>query len=181
MSGDDDNVLHLPGLASLPYGGETQPNSGHAGSDTSAERADRLDRTGETKRRQHDLLYHLSKAGRVGVTWKEYSKVTGLHHGATSGVLSNLHKEGLIARLSFHQRDRCKVYVLPQYVEDRTIDQPGQTKTTLLIEELATALRGFVPEGSGCPWHRAADPHDNCRFCVADQALAHYEARRKGK
>jgi hypothetical protein len=35
----------------------------------------------------------------TGITWKEFSEITGLHHGTASGVLSVLHKAGRIARL----------------------------------------------------------------------------------
>jgi hypothetical protein len=55
-----------------------------------------------------------------GRTWKELADIQSWHHGQASGVLSVLHKEGLIARL-IEKRNRCAVYVMPEYVNGRAI------------------------------------------------------------
>lgn len=161
---------------SLPYGGD-EPNSGWAGSDTSRERAEEDDRSGTTRGRQHLTLLALQRAGVEGLTVVDVRGLLDVHHGKASNVLSTLHKEDRIARLA-EKRGRCKIYVRHSYVNGRTTEPPGESSTTILLNDMATALRGFMPEGSHCPWHRAADPHDDCRFCVADQTLARYEARK---
>ena len=100
--------------AVYPYAG----TSGWSGSDTSRERAERLDNSGTTSQRQAFVIRYLDALGPHGATWQELATATGLHHGSASGVLSVLHKEGLIARLS-NRRNRCKVYVGLDHVHGR--------------------------------------------------------------
>lgn len=109
--------------ASLPYAG----TSGWSGSETSRSRAVTDDRSGVTAKRQANVLQILGDSEFHGVTWKELSDLTGEHHGSTSGALSVLHKDGIIARLT-ETRNRCKVYVLPEYVDGREIEPHGRTK-----------------------------------------------------
>jgi len=90
----------------LPYAG----TSGWSGSDTSRERARSQDQDGTTVSRQNAVLELLEGHGHKGLTWKELSDLTGWHHGSASGVLSVLHKAGLIERLTL-KRNRCAVYV----------------------------------------------------------------------
>lgn len=112
--------------AVLPYpepGGE-EHTSGWSGSDTSRERAVADDASGETSRRQRLVLNLLRDAGARGLTWKELSTSTGMHHGQASGALSNLHLAGRVARLS-ERRGRCHPYTLPEYVGGRETDPHG--------------------------------------------------------
>lgn len=106
----------------LPYAG----TSGWSGSDTSRERAVTADASGETKYRQQAALFYVFREGPDGVTWKELGDIMGWHHGTASGALSVLHKEGAVARLS-ERRDRCKVYVHPDFVEGREVEAHGRT------------------------------------------------------
>lgn len=114
-------ALDGSGKPVLPYAG----TSGWSGSATSKERATRADRDGTTSARQAQTLMALAAAGPDGLTWLELSHAEGWHHGTASGVLSVLHKEGRIARLSV-SRDRCRIYVLPEYVEDRSTESHGR-------------------------------------------------------
>jgi DNA-binding MarR family transcriptional regulator len=107
----------------LPYNG----TSGHSGTDTSKERALSADRSGKTALRQAQALNLLSQRKMSGLTWKELSDITGLHHGTASGVLSVLHKTGRIARLK-ESRDGCKVYVDVACIEGRVIESQGRKK-----------------------------------------------------
>jgi DNA-binding MarR family transcriptional regulator len=107
----------------LPY----NQTSGHSGTDTSKERALRADRSGKTALRQAQALNLLSQRKMSGLTWKELSEITGLHHGTASGVLSVLHKTGRIARLK-ESRDGCKVYVDVSCVEGRIIERQGRKR-----------------------------------------------------
>jgi hypothetical protein len=107
----------------LPYNG----TSGHSGTDTSKARALRADRSGKTALRQAQALNLLSQRKMSGLTWKELSEITGLHHGTASGVLSVLHKSGRIARLK-ESRDGCKVYVDVSCVEGRVIESQGRKR-----------------------------------------------------
>lgn len=109
-------------LPLTPYAG----TSGWSGSETSRERAVNADRDGTTRNRQKRTLELIEQHASYGLTWKELSELTGWHHGSASGVLSVLHKAGLIARLSgrLNTRQRCAIYVMPQYVNERATAQP---------------------------------------------------------
>ena len=107
----------------LPYSG----TSGHSGTDTSKARALHADRSGKTALRQAQALNLLSQREMAGLTWKEFSEITGLHHGTASGVLSVLHKTGRIARLK-ETRNGCKVYVDVFCVQGRVIEKQGRKK-----------------------------------------------------
>lgn len=109
------------GGASLPYNG----TSGWSGTDTSKDRAITADTTGETSKRQQQVIEHLYKAHKDGLTWRGLSNLTGWHHGQASGVLSVLHKEGRIARL-VKRRDRCRIYVHLDHVGGRETDSQGR-------------------------------------------------------
>jgi hypothetical protein len=105
--------------AALPYAG----TEGFAGSDTSRERAYKEAIDGTASRRQRYILILAHRAGAKGVTVAEI-RDQNLHHGRISGALSALHKVGKLARLS-EVRGRCKVYVLPEYVEGRPTEKHG--------------------------------------------------------
>jgi len=107
----------------LPY----NETSGHSGTDTSRERALHADRSGKTALRQAQALNLLSQREMAGLTWKEFSEITGLHHGTASGVLSVLHKTGRIARLK-ETRNGCKVYVDVFCVQGRVVEKQGRKK-----------------------------------------------------
>jgi hypothetical protein len=107
----------------LPYAG----TSGWSGSQTSFERAIADDSSGVTNKRQREALEELMWASRIGLTWKELGMSLNLHHGQASGVLSVLHKAGEIERLK-QRRNKCAIYVLPQFVHDRETEKHGNTK-----------------------------------------------------
>lgn len=110
-------------MPELPY----DQTSGHSGTDTSKARAIHADRSGKTAMRQAQALELLNQMGKSGLTWKEFSQITGLHHGTASGVLSVLHKAGRIARLK-ESRNGCKVYVGLNWVENRLVEKQGRNK-----------------------------------------------------
>lgn len=105
--------------AALPYAG----TEGFAGSETSRERAYKEAIDGTASKRQRYILILAHRAGAKGVTVAEI-RDQNLHHGRISGALSALHKVGKLARLS-EVRGRCKVYVLPEYVEGRPTEKHG--------------------------------------------------------
>lgn len=140
--------------AVLPYGG----SSGWAGSDTSRARAEHADRIGVTSARQKATLKLLIDAGVDGLTWRDLSALTGEHHGATSGALSNLHKAGVIVRLT-DTRNRCAIYVTPDCVQGRETSayKPNATKQDVnkvldeIIERIIDEVSyrggfGFIPQ-----------------------------------
>lgn len=104
----------------LPYpeAGGTEFTSGWSGSDTSHERAQREDRQGITAKRQRETLAFVAACGRDGVTVADLRDITGWHHGQASSALSVLHKTGQLVRLT-ERRDRCQVYVHPDFSEGR--------------------------------------------------------------
>lgn len=93
-------------LPLTPYAG----TSGWSGSQTSQDRAVQEDTDGTTKGRQNVTLRMINASKTYGMTWKELADETGWHHGQASGVLSVLHKEGLIERLT-ERRGKCAVYI----------------------------------------------------------------------
>jgi len=101
-------------MPELPYAG----TSGYSGTDTSENRARIDDSNGTTGKRQSQTFSFLSQRHKNGATWKEIADALGLHHGSASGVLSVLHLAGKIERLA-ETRNRCKIYVLPEYVDGR--------------------------------------------------------------
>lgn len=110
-------------IPALPYAW----SSGHSGTDTSRARADLADTSGTTTVRQALVLRLAYSTEDRGITVKELREYTGWHHGTASGLLSNLHLKGHLARLS-DTRDRCKVYVLPDQVQSREAEWHGQAK-----------------------------------------------------
>jgi hypothetical protein len=118
-------------VTALPYDG----SSGWSGSDTSKARADQADIDGTTQRTQILTIASLIDAGRDGLTWKELSQLQGWHHGQASGVLSVLHKVGVIVRLK-ETRDRCKVYVDKDEVHGRDVEPHGRSKVAKIADIL---------------------------------------------
>lgn len=118
-------------------------SSGWSGSDTSRERAEHDDAAGVTSRRQRYVLDVLDRFGRQGLTWRELADLSGMHHGQASGVLSNLHAAGLVARLA-ERRDRSHPYVLPDHVDGRATQR---FKTKGPRPTLATAWAQGFEEG----------------------------------
>ena len=101
--------------------------SGWSGSDTSRERAMSNDAVGRTHKLQQNVLDLLDEVAEKGATWKEVSDKFNVHHGSASGVLSVLHKAGLIARL-FERRERCAIYVGLNYVNGRQLAESKKKK-----------------------------------------------------
>jgi hypothetical protein len=114
MTTDDTLFAHPADIPARPYAG----SSGWSGSETSRSRAERADASGTTGERDRRTLALLRAAGSHGVTWPELADADLLHHGEASAVLSRLHKVGTLVRLK-EQRQRCQVYVLPEYADGR--------------------------------------------------------------
>jgi hypothetical protein len=131
---DDEKELFSP---ALPYAG----TEGFAGSETSRERAFKEALDGTASKRQRFILILAERAKDKGITVAELRDQT-LHHGRVSGALSVLHKAGKLSRLT-EVRGKCKVYVMPQYVNDRPTEPHGVVhradkdtlKAAALVEE----------------------------------------------
>lgn len=121
--------------ASLPYAG----TEGYSGSDTSRQRAMREATEGIASKRQRYVLILAAQAGEKGVTVADL-RDAAMHHGRVSGTLSVLHKEGRLVRLS-ETRERCKVYVLPQYANERATEAHGRRQRQASPEVMAAATR----------------------------------------
>lgn len=119
----EEPVTSAPDLPVTPYAG----TSGWSGSQTSRERAEDEDRGGVTTKRQRVVLALLADRALYGITWRELAGKAEMHHGQASGVLSGLHKAGHVARLASERRERCAVYVLPEFVADRETASQGRT------------------------------------------------------
>lgn len=152
-----------PALPELPYAG----TSGWSGSETSHERAVSEDESGTTTERQGRVLAILAAAGRVGATWREVADSTGWHHGQASGALSVLHKRDRVARLA-ERRNKCQVYVLPEYVDGRETKPHGRAvltpEETAALDEVHEAIEDGAPLPRGLvvvlvnALHRIAKP-----------------------
>lgn len=115
--------LFEDGIPVLPYAG----TSGFSGTDTSKERAVSQDKSGKTAVLQKQVMIILEQNRGYGATWKEVASWLDMHHGTISGALSVLHKTGYISRLK-DKRNGCKVYVLPNYVNGRTVEYQKEKK-----------------------------------------------------
>ena len=110
--------------AFVPYNG----TAGWSGTETSKDRAMYNLRTGKEYNNQQKALA-LLKDNPAGLTWKEFSEQTGVHHGTASGVLSVLHKAGAILR-STRIRGGCKIYYSIKY-QEVIADEPYKQKAKL--------------------------------------------------
>lgn len=110
--------------AYVPYNG----TAGWSGTDTSKARAMINLRTGKEYNNQQKALA-LLKDNANGLTWKELSEETGMHHGTASGVLSVLHKSGAILR-NTRIRNGCKIYYSIEF-KDVLTNEPYKKKEKL--------------------------------------------------
>lgn len=165
---------------SLPYPDRRAGrSSGWTGSDTSRERAEHADATGTTGARQADAERRLGRARYHGMTWRELAEATGMHHGQASGVLSNLHHDGRVLRLTL-TRERCGVYVLPEFIAGRQTADYGRTKANQpdpAGERMKRALRAVLVEHGDThqtvEYHSgAADYTTRCRCCQQEHPCA---------
>lgn len=108
--------------ADLPYDG----TEGFSGTETSEARARSEAVSGVASVRQRYILIQAARAGVRGVTVAEL-RDDRLHHGRISGALSVLHKVGKLRRLR-ETRDKCKVYVLPEFVDGREVEAFGRSR-----------------------------------------------------
>jgi DNA-binding transcriptional ArsR family regulator len=90
----------------VPYGG----TAGWSETDTSQERALFNLRTGREYNNQQKALALIKQSAEEGLTWKELSQATDMHHGTATGVLTVLYKSGAILRTN-KVRNRCRVYM----------------------------------------------------------------------
>jgi hypothetical protein len=100
----------------LPYAG----TSGWSGSQTSFERVKIADKSGATAKYQKMFLSDLRQIGNQGLTSREWGLMHEFEHQTYSSVPSVLHLGGFVARLT-QRRGRHQVYVLPEWVNDRTL------------------------------------------------------------
>lgn len=111
---------------SLTYAG----TSGFSGTDTSREQATD---TVRINRSQNAVLESLSMAKARGMTVAELRQWhPTLHHGQLSSALTNLHRDGRVARLT-EKRGRAKVYVLSDMVQGRTVEQPSVPRSKITV------------------------------------------------
>lgn len=122
----------------LPYAGTT----GWSGTDTSYERAIRLSSTGQIGRNQRKIIGYMRERGSLGVTWKDLSGKFGWHHGSASSHLTVLHKSGAIMRL-MNRRERCRIYVLPEYRDGREFDEPSNNMSKQQVFDMLVELHKY--------------------------------------
>lgn len=119
---------------SAPYAGSI----GHSGSSTSQRRAEYLETSGMARTYQQRTLCIAMSVGAYGVTCNELQSALTVGHGTASGCLSNLHHDGLLARLT-EERHNQKVYVLPDSVGSRDTEPSRRNKDWKGLYEVACA------------------------------------------
>jgi len=111
----------------------------------------------EAAQRAQQILDLLNPQATAGLTWKQIAQVTGLHHGQVSGLLSNMHRAGLVAQLRI-RKDGCHPYIHADFIHwcgdgevfiEPVTTQAGRTRTRLnlmmdLLEQCSRA--GWVGE-----------------------------------
>ena len=118
----------------LPYAG----TEGWSGTDTSRERAETRAVDGSAADVQKTILHEAALAMQDGVTVAELRARLRAHHGTISGCLTALHKGGLIERLA-ETRNKCKIYVLPQFIQGRETEALVSNKQKAQIAALTEA------------------------------------------
>lgn len=142
VADDAPDLFSMMALPATPYPGVIA-TMGHSGTATSEERAMDEVATGEATERQLIALSALDSAGITGLTWKELDDVSFHHHGRTSSALTSLHQIGRIVRLA-EIRNRCLVYVLPEYVDGREIS-PSSNVECFACGRSIKRVYGYCP------------------------------------
>jgi len=117
----------------------------------SKERAYREVASGELSVRQHQISVVLQGADLKGMTYKEVGDALGLHHGQSSGALSNMHAAGVVFMLRI-QRNRCHPYVHVDhrafFNDDECWDEPVRTRNSKRTELLTDLLSACETAGT---------------------------------
>lgn len=93
---------------------------------------------------QKHILSLIDNTAHRGLTIAEIrSLVPQRHHGTLSGVLSVLHRDMVIARLS-EKRGGCKVYVHPDYLDGRSAEAQGRGGHSKEEVDFATSVVGLL-------------------------------------
>lgn len=122
--------------------------AGWSGSDASHERALDEVSSGVLGKRLFQVLEFTEFCGKRGVTVADVREL-GLHHGQASSALTTLHQQGRIARLA-DRRNRCHIYVAPEYVAGRETQEPRRNRPQVIPEGVT---EGSYADGG-------ADMHD---------------------
>lgn len=105
--------------------------------------------------RLQQVLLVVSDSEDRGCTWKQVAAELGLHHGQSSGALSNLHRMGLVFQLR-ETRDGCHPYVHAayrgNYYDNERYDDPVQTRAG---KERAALLALAAEVAEWCEWATA--------------------------
>lgn len=119
--------------------------AGFVNQPASRDRAQKEAASGVASQRAMLVLRYLQNAPE-GMTWRELGAALNLHHGQISGVLSNLHKSGLVFMLR-QQRNRCHPYahsdLRGRFADADCIDAPVQTRTKQRLQELEELLHAI--------------------------------------
>jgi DNA-binding transcriptional ArsR family regulator len=120
-----------------------QGSSGHSGSDTSRERAERRDGDGTTGKAAVRMFSEVALRGGYGLTCHEAQQRLGIGHGSASWALSVLHKAGKIARLE-DRRVGQHVYVTPAHVNGRPLSPYRRQQSRVVLRERIATLEASL-------------------------------------
>jgi hypothetical protein len=117
----------------------------------SREKAIREASDGTLSKRLSKVLDFVYRQGTIGATFRDIDEALGTHHGQSSGALTNLHKQGKIARLAVYRKPgqpRCSVYVHAAYADmfddNELYRTPTETKSQRLVREARELERVIV-------------------------------------
>ena len=135
---DEPNPEVTPPLAA-PYNG----TGGAAGSATSYARATHDVESGKLGERQERVMRFLRNIGRPGLTCAEVCAMLEIHHGTASGLLSNLHAEGLVFR-RVTPRNGQEPYVAREFrhglADSECVDAPQRNARKVSASDVASAV-----------------------------------------
>lgn len=79
--------------------------------------------------KQNMILSLADEAMGEGITWKDLLRQYPNEFGMDGAklLLRKMHKRGIFVRLAI-PRERCKVYVIPEYAGNRVLEAPGIEK-----------------------------------------------------
>jgi hypothetical protein len=165
-----DHTLH-DDEPSLGYAG----TSGHQQAATSRDAILDDDLNGVTAAAQRYVLVMARQRHAQGVTVAELRESKGgLHHGKMSSALTNLHKAGRLVALKA-RRDKCGIYVLPEFVEDREVRsyRPNKTKVD---PEIIVGVMLAHPQTLPLQGNRSFLWHCGCGWASRDQEFKRHLA-----
>lgn len=131
---------------------------------SSKDAGEHLRSSGATSDLKRAIWNTVDRKGSAGMTVKEFTHLSGEHHGQVSGAFSTMHQRGDLARLT-ERRARYEVYVVPQYLNGRQTREHASIIRARKDAELADRITAAetvmdqYPQMGLTPWGREVERH----------------------